>query len=103
MVAPPLSFMEIPLKIPHLNEQKVGINNKRGNRVTENKPRFWPDQKKTEKDRPITRFASNFSVAPRGDPIICNRGRALMAIKSIYIGVTDVIIGVADSFSKCTT
>ena len=25
----------------------------------------------------MTRFLSNFSAAPRGDPIICNRGQAL--------------------------
>ena len=40
MVAPPLSFAGIPWKIPHFDGQKVGINNKRGNRVTENKTRF---------------------------------------------------------------
>ena len=48
------------------HQQKVDINNKRGNRVTENKPRFWPDQKKTD---PMTRFASSFSAGPRSDPI----------------------------------
>ena len=78
MVAPPLSFAGIPWKIPHFNGQKVGINNKRGNRVTKNKTRFWPDQKKAN---PMTRFASNFCAAPRGDPIICNRGTALVATR----------------------
>ena len=34
-------------------------------------PKIKPDSD------PMTRFASNFSAAQRGDPLICNRGRAL--------------------------
>ena len=34
--------------------------------LPKNPPRFWLDKKKTD---PMTRFASNFSAAPRGDPI----------------------------------
>ena len=46
MVAPLLSFAGNPWKIPLFNVQKVGINNKRGNRVTEIKTDSDPIKKR---------------------------------------------------------
>ena len=40
----------------------------------------WPD------------FSSNFSAAPRGDPIICNRGRALEAETLISTNKTTAVL-----------
>ena len=37
---PPLSLTGFPWKIPYFNGQKVGISNKRGNRVTESATGF---------------------------------------------------------------
>ena len=41
-------------------------------------PKTKPDSDPIKKKaNPMTRFSSYFSAAPRGDPIICNRGRTL--------------------------
>ena len=81
MVAPPLFFAEIPWKILHFHGQKVGINNRRGNRVTKNKTRFWPDQKKAN---PMTRFSSNFSAVIGAEPYICYTSLNISLIFKIY-------------------
>ena len=80
MVAPPLSFTEIPWKIPHSMGKKLALITSGAIGLPENPPRFWPDQKKTDL---MTHLASNFSAAPRGAPIKSYRCTALISTEKM--------------------